>query len=298
MAGVDYTHIGGYSDINFQQGFITTFEKSSRYSFEAIGPLRELLRLIGNDTNITDIRWTAYMLATVFWETTSLFKWEVPKTKKGKPVLDKAGKPVMVQKKAWLITMSPVEEVGHGKGRRYHEPVKVKQLADGSVRITEQDGDQFSISAAGVIKNLTKGAKMGTKDGGAAAKVYNDDDGDEHAYYGRGYVQLTWWSNYAKSGIAIGQGLKLLLDPELVKDKAIAYELMSHGMRTGQGFANGHTFAKFFSGSSRDYKGARKMVNGSDHAADIAAIAEKFETILLNAKPVEGRVSSRLPFQM
>jgi predicted chitinase len=63
---------------------------------------------------------------------------------------------------------------------------------------------------------------MGTKDGGAAAKTYDQDDGIEHAYYGRGYVQLTWWSNYAQAGIAIGLGLDLLLDPELVKTPAIA----------------------------------------------------------------------------
>jgi predicted chitinase len=270
------------------------FEKDSRYRWDAIGPMCDLLKMISNDGNITDIRWTAYMLATVYWETTSLFKWEVPKTRKGKPLLDKKGRPIMLKKRAWLITMAPVDEVGHGAGRRYHEPVKVKEIGGGNVRITEQDGDQFQVSSTGAITKLTSKAKMGTTDGGAAVKAYDDDDGDEHAYYGRGYVQLTWWSNYAKAGVAIGKGLKLLLDPELVKDPQTAYELMSHGMRTGFGFANGHKFADYFSGKSRDYKGARHMVNGSSHAAEIAAVAEKFEKILLEAKPVGGP-PSRLP---
>ena len=182
------------------------------------------------------------------------------------------------------MTMAPVEEAGHGKGRRYHEPVKVAVLADGSVRITEQDGDQFSVSLTGAIKFLTKGAKMGTIDGGAAARIYDNDPGDEHAYFGRGYVQLTWWSNYAKAGDALGRGLDLLLDPELVTESKTAYDLMSHGMRTGFGFANGHNFVEFFGGKKRDYKHARKMVNGISHAEDIAKIAEAFEDVLLASR--------------
>jgi len=38
------------------------------------------------------------------------------------------------------MSMAPADEAGHGKGRRYHEPAA---LADGGVRVTEQDGDQF-----------------------------------------------------------------------------------------------------------------------------------------------------------
>ncbi|MDP1097891.1 glycoside hydrolase family 19 protein, partial [Klebsiella quasipneumoniae] len=83
---------------------------------------------------------------------------------------------------------------------------------------------------------------MGTKDGGAAVKAYETDDGAEQAFYGRGYVQLTWWSNYAAAGVAVGRGMGLLLDPELVKTPEVAYALMSHGMRTGEGFANGRRF--------------------------------------------------------
>lgn len=96
-------------------------------------------------------------------------------------------------------------------------------------------------------------------------------------------MQLTWWSNYAASGIAIEQGLDLLLDPERVKQPAVAYALMSNGMRTGKGFANGHKFSKYFTATVSDYSGARHMVNGSDHSADISAIAVKFEAILRKA---------------
>lgn len=193
------------------------------------------------------------------------------------------------------MSMTPVDEIGHGKKRRYHEPVKVKLLDNGSVRITEHDGDQFSITAAGKITPLTKKAVMGARDGGVTAKAYESDDGKEHAYYGRGYVQLTWWSNYASAGINLGLGLNLLLDPDLVKIPDVAYEIMAYGMRTGAGFANGHRLSKYFFSDRTDYIHARRMVNGSDHAADIAAIAKQFETILLGAR-FAPNVTGAVPF--
>lgn len=111
----------------------------------------------------------------------------------------------------------------------------------------------------------------------------------------QGYVQLTWWSNYAQAGIAIGRGLDLLLDPELVKTPAIAYALMSHGMRTGKGFANGRRFTNYFTTVHTDYAGARQMVNGHDHAADIAALALRFESVLLKARVAPSSSSAVLP---
>ncbi len=284
MADISYTFSGFYSLSIFNSRFSETFRKNPHYNLGAFSSISTLIDLINRDPDITDVRWGAYMLATVMWETTSLFTVEMPvRNKKGQPII-KNGKPVTVKRREWLMTMAPVSEVGHGKGRRYHEPVKVVVLADGSAWVTEQDGDQFSVTPAGVIGALKKGAKMGTTDGGAATKIYENDPGIENAYYGRGYVQLTWWSNYAKAGVALGRGLDLLLNPELVKQPEIAYAVMSNAMRTGFGFANGHKFADFFSGKKRDYKHARKMVNGMSHAEDVAKLAEAFEEILLDSR--------------
>ena len=168
-----------------------------------------------------------------------------------------------------------VEAIADAKGEIFEG-----LLPGGTARVTEQDGDQFEVAVNGNFRALTKSARQGAVHGGAISATYNADNGTEHAYYGRGYVQLTWWSNYAKAGAAIGRGLDLLLDPELVTEPDVAYELMSHGMRTGKGFANGHTLAHYFHGSHADYVNARAMVNGSDHAQDIAAIAKKFEKLL------------------
>lgn len=53
--------------------------------------------------------------------------------------------------------MAPVDEVGHGNGRRYHEPVKIKLLPDGTARVTEHDGDQFLVKRNGTFKPLRTG---------------------------------------------------------------------------------------------------------------------------------------------
>ncbi len=293
----NYVYLGSYDRAVFQEEFSKRFSKNGRYDAGAIPAMFELLTFIERDTQINDMRWAAYMLATVLWETTYPKTVEVAvKNKKGQPVISKkTGKPVVLKSRVWLMTMAPVDEVGRGKGRNYHEPVKVRKLADGSVQVTEQDGDQFSVTAGGKVKALTKKAVMGTADGGAAVKTYVDDTGDEHAYFGRGYVQLTWWSNYATTGAAIGRGLDLLLDPELVKQPEVAYAIMAHGMRTGDGFANRRTFAQYFSATKSNYVGARAMVNGSDHAANIATIAQMFEAILMASRPLR-LVPASVPF--
>ena len=302
----NYTYSGAFDRALFQREFVSQFAKSGRYNPAAMPQLLALLGSIERDPAMLDIRWAAYMLATVMWETTYPTKTQRPALgKKGKPLVDKKGVAIMIKETKWLMTMRPVDEIGHGKTRDYHEAVKVIRLADGSVHVTEQDGDQFIVTAAGTFTVLTKGTKVafpkahvgnkfegggvpGTKDGGVATATYDSDAGTEQAFYGRGYVQLTWWSNYAKAGASIGRGLDLLLDPELVKDANVAYALMSHGMRTGDGFANGHKFSNYFFGSTTHYVGARHMVNGKDHAGDIAAIAEKFEALLLKAKLVQS----------
>ena len=60
--------------------------------------------------------------------------------------------------------------------------------------------------------------------------------------------------------------------------------MLSFSLRTGKGFANGHKLADFFYGTRADYTNARVMVNGHDHAGDIARYAAKFEAILLKSK--------------
>ena len=282
---MDYIHSGLFDKTVFRTEFISRFVKTPRYDAAAIPALMTLLGFLERDRNIIDVRWMAYMLATVNWETTYPKSVLIPVlNKKGQPLKDKKGNPVMRTQKRWATTMAPVDEVGHGAGRDYYLPVKVKRLPNSGARVTEQDGDQFTVTTNGRFAAVNKGAKLGSSAAAKSTSTYDSDDGDEQSYFGRGYVQLTWWSNYARAGAAIGHGLDLLFDPELVKDPQIAYTIMSHGMRTGEGFANGKRFANYFYGTHADYVHARAMVNGADHRNEIAQLARSFEGILLKAK--------------
>ncbi len=274
-----------YDRIVFADEFAKAFCTSPRYNAGSLPSTFALLSMIEKDRQITDLRWAAYMLATTMWETTSPNRvFRQAKNKKGLPLKDKHGMPVLVKTTRWQMNMAPVVEVGHGKGRKYHDPVKIKVLPDGSARITEHDGDQFIIKLSGKITPVTKAAKMGSTAGLASSDVYVKDDGTEQAFYGRGYVQLTWWSNYLLAGVELRRGLEFLLNPELIKTPEVAFELMSYGMRTGKIFANGKMLDDFIDGNKCDYQGARAMVNGKDHAADIAEIAKKIEAVLVKSR--------------
>lgn len=78
----------------------------------------------------------------------------------------------------------------------------------------------------------------------------------------------------------MGRGLDFLYDPDLVMDPRTAYGIMSHCMRTGQGFANGACFSKYFIGGHTDYLGARDMVNAKSDHNEVANVAIRFEAVL------------------
>lgn len=96
------------------------------------------------------------------------------------------------------------------------------------------------------------------------------------AYYGRGFVQLTWKDNYQSMAKVLG--VNLVLQPELALDPAHAYRIMSYGMRNGS--FTGKKLIDYINPSMCDYRNARKIINGLDCAERIAGYAEKFETIL------------------
>jgi hypothetical protein len=159
--------------------------------------------------------------------------------------------------------------------------------------VAEYDGDQWVVSQNGHPHALHAHQKRGVTPGSDADAAYVSDDGDEKYYYGRGFVQLTWWTNYAKTGVMLGRGLDLLLDPDLVYEPRLAYQIISTGMRTGRGFANGHTFSQYFHGSHTDYVHARAMVNGTSHEREVGAIAERFEGVLFAARPAPAKTAVR-----
>ncbi len=100
--------------------------------------------------------------------------------------------------------------------------------------------------------------------------------GDGYKYRGRGYVQITWKNNYKKLGDALGYDLVDLPDEAL--NPAIAYKIMSYGMR--KGIFTGKKLSDYLNDAGTDYVNARRIINGTDQAEKIAGYAEKFEKAL------------------
>jgi predicted chitinase len=92
------------------------------------------------------------------------------------------------------------------------------------------------------------------------------------AYYGRGFVQLTWKSNYQKYATILG--IDLVRRPELATDPNVALFILVHGMRTGA--FTGRKLSDYVNGGKTDFLNARRVVNGMDRASQIAAIARNY----------------------
>lgn len=93
----------------------------------------------------------------------------------------------------------------------------------------------------------------------------------KQAYYGRGYVQLTWKDNYAKLGAKLG--LDLVNHPDLAMQPGPAAEIMCLGM--AEGLFTGKGLGDYFDADTEDPVNARRIVNGTDKAALIAGYHAK-----------------------
>jgi hypothetical protein len=91
-------------------------------------------------------------------------------------------------------------------------------------------------------------------------------------YYGRGYVQLTWDRNYkAYSDIL---GIDLVTNPDRAMEPAVALFVLVHGFKTGT--FTGRKITDFITQGTTDFVGARRCINGTDKATEIASLAQKF----------------------
>lgn len=153
---------------------------------------------------LTDLRWLAYMLATVYHETAK--------------------------------TMQPIEEYGKGKNYRYGKKIK----------------------RSGILYTCP-----------------------DKIYYGRGYVQLTWYENYETMGRLLR--LDLLNQPELALIPEVAAEIMFEGMTKGNsnfGDFTGKSLEQYFNDRKEDPINARRIINGTDKAPLIADYYGLFKVAL------------------
>lgn len=95
-------------------------------------------------------------------------------------------------------------------------------------------------------------------------------------YYGRGFVQLTWYENYEAMGKQLS--LDLLNSPDLLLTLKPSIDVMFIGMT--KGMFTGRKLADYFTENKTDWVNARKIINGLDAANTIAGYAKIFYNAL------------------
>lgn len=106
----------------------------------------------------------------------------------------------------------------------------------------------------------------------------------DHIYYGRGYVQITWYENYERMGRILG--VSLLEHPELALRPDIAADIMIEGMTKKVSFKGdftGKSLEMYFNETKEDWINARRIINGTDKDELIAGYAKRFYRILINS---------------
>lgn len=92
--------------------------------------------------------------------------------------------------------------------------------------------------------------------------------------YGRGYVQLTWDENYERADQELGLDGKLIANYDLALDPEIAVKILFRGMF--EGWFTGKKLHDYVNHQNRDFRNARRVVNGLDKATHIAGYAKEF----------------------
>ena len=142
-------------------------------------------------------------------------------------------------------TMLPISEYGKGKGRPY-----------------------------GTWYKNSKDQLYTFKDGSKTTAYLQESY--PYLYYGRGYVQLTWFDNYEKASKKLNHDF--LSNPDDVMKKEYAIQILLTGMK--EGWFTGKKLSDYIYQSKKDYVSARRIINGSDKAQKIAEIALIFERAL------------------
>ncbi|MCO5159607.1 MAG: hypothetical protein M9939_00605 [Mesorhizobium sp.] len=105
---------------------------------------------------------------------------------------------------------------------------------------------------------------------GKTAGPYN------HVYYGRGRIQNTWLRNMETLSKRFGHDF--VKNPDLLLDPAIDAVVTIVGHQ--EGLWTGKKLSDYISEGRKDYVNARRIVNGTDKAKQIAGYAVAFENAL------------------
>jgi putative chitinase len=105
----------------------------------------------------------------------------------------------------------------------------------------------------------------------------------DQCYYGRGFVQLTWFDNYSKMQGACGSdptwsGKDIVQVADDALDLKIATDVIFYGMANGT--FTGKKLSDYINAQGTDWYSARKIVNALDQASTIQDYAGKFHAAL------------------
>lgn len=113
-----------------------------------------------------------------------------------------------------------------------------------------------------------------------AKALGNTERGDGALFHGRGDAQVTGRANYLRIGKLIG--VDLIAKPELAKEPKTAARILHDGMTFG--WFTGRRLGQYLPSSGAGTLGqfglSRAIINGQDHATDIAKAAVQFQTPL------------------
>lgn len=108
-----------------------------------------------------------------------------------------------------------------------------------------------------------------------------------YPYVGMGYVQLTWERNYRDWSKRLG--VDFIANPKKLLESQYAVRILVDGMRLGT--FTGKKLSDYITLAKSDFVGARRIINGTDKAASIAAIARDYDASL----KAEGYGSATAP---
>ena len=121
---------------------------------------------------------------------------------------------------------------------------------------------------ASTMQPIEEYGKGSTKPYGKPAGPYSQK------YYGRGYVQLTWYDNYKRQDDKLSLNNDLEQRPDIALDPMIALQVIVFGMVDGD--FTGRKLSQYFTSDDTNWYDARTIVNGHDKASTIAGYGEQF----------------------
>ena len=126
--------------------------------------------------------------------------------------------------------------------------------------------------------------------GKGKGKPYGVPDKTTHqTYYGRGYVQLTWLTNFARAAKELGADF--VNQPALALRPDLAAAIMFSGMQ--EGWFTGKKLSDYFTATKSDPVNARRIINGTDKADLIAGYHKQFLAALEAAEAKAAAASSQ-----